>query len=135
MVDKAFSIDFLQIAQFGFEVVLFEQRVGESHADTTFRESRGMDMYGFEFIAYWRKDVAVTLEFDDDKLACSMVIACLKIMEADIEVDGEAFRLSLVNECHAIKLIAHYRPKPVKVESCLALHKFVSTIRISETVL
>ena len=67
-----------------------------------------MDMESLQLVADGRKDIAIALQLDDDQLVGGMVVACLEVVEAHVEVDGEAFCLGSVDKRHAVKLVAHH---------------------------
>ena len=52
------------------------------------------------------KDVAVALEFDDDKRSDIGILVCLHVMEVYVVVDGQAFRFAVVDEGDTVELVA-----------------------------
>ena len=117
MINKFSSVDFLQIAEFGFEVVLFQIRVGERHADAAFREACGMYVDIPQQVAHRREHITIPFQFDDDQLVCPMIVIRLKIVETDVEVNRQTFCLTLVHQCHTFELVPHHRIQPVERSS------------------
>ena len=89
------------------EVVLLQAFVCHDGADAVLAESAWLDAQPAEDVEHGAEDVAVAFELYDDEWPDVGVPAGLHVMEVYVVVDGEAFRLAVVDECDAVELVAY----------------------------
>ena len=79
--------------------------VRHGSADAIFAESHRHDSEVVKILSYWRIDVAVALQLDDDQVSDVGVTGVLVVVERDTEVDGEAFGESAVDQRDTFKAV------------------------------
>ena len=135
VINEMPSVYFLQVAEFGLEIVLFQVGVGQCHADATFRKACGVYMDVAQQVGDGRKDIPVTFQLNDDKLVGVVVVGGLKVVEPDVEVDGQSFGFFLIDKCDTVELVADNGIQVVEVLPGFALHQFVNAFCGAEIVL
>ena len=91
--------------QAGLEAVAAQGLVGESRADAVLGEPVGMDAQLEQLGQDGRRLVTVALELDDDEVAHEAVVVGYEVVEPQVDIDGEALGLALVDEGDTVEAV------------------------------
>ena len=103
---KFLSCQFAQGYHAHVKAIVLQLLVGHNGANAVFAEAAGFDAQLAENVEDGAEDIAVALEFDDDKGADVGIPAGLHVVELHVVVDGESFRLAIIDERDAMELVA-----------------------------
>ena len=67
-----------------------------------------MYVYVAQDAAYWREDVSVALELDDDQVVGVAIQTCLEVSELHVEVDSQSFRLAVVHKRDSLEVVLYH---------------------------
>ena len=87
--------------------------VRHGSADAIFAKSHRHDSEVVKILSYRRIYVAVALQLDDNDVAHLLVASVLRIVELQVEVDGEAFGHTMVDEGDAVEEVLDVRMQMV----------------------
>jgi len=116
------------------EVVVLDGGVGEHRADAVLAEAGRMNMKVAEQVANRGEDVSVAFQLDDDELAGVAVVACLVIVETDVEVDGESFGFAVVYQGYAVEVVLHHFLKIFQLEKGVFGNEFACAFLVTERI-
>lgn len=103
---KFLSCQFAQGYHAHVKAIVLQLLVGHNGANAVFAEAAGFDAQLAENVEDGAEDIAVALELNDDERTDVGILARFHVMELHIVVDGQAFRLAIVDECDTMELVA-----------------------------
>lgn len=104
--------------------------VRHGSADAIFAESHRHDSEVVKILSYWRIDVAVALQLDDNDVAHLLVASVLRIVELQVEVDGEAFGLCIVHKRDAVEVVHQFCRDISDANVCVFFNKLFTLVYI-----
>ena len=133
--DEFASVNLFYVPEPWLEVVVLQGWVGKRHANAALAESRHRHVNVTQKIDDWRIDVTITLQLDNYELVGTVFLSRLEVVKADVEVYSQTLSLFVIHESDTVKVVLYHGVETVKLEACLTLHKFASTLRVAEVVL
>ena len=95
--------------EFFLEKIVLQLGVCHHGADAVFREARWFDAHLPQEVEDRREHITVALEFYDDQFARLGIALGFVVVELDVEINGQAFGLTIVDEGDAVETVLHGR--------------------------
>ena len=97
---------FHDLSQSFFESVLLDFRVSHHSPDAVLAETRGFDAQLSQQGQDGRGYTSVAFQLDDHYVVVFRATPCLFVVKVDVEIDGQAFGLVVVDQGDTLELVA-----------------------------